>query len=398
MNPDTSMLVVVSHVTHYMWQGRTWAYGPYARELDIWCDLFANVAIAAPVREAQPPDDAAALTRDNVSLRPQFSGGGDTVLAKIVLLARMPFMVMRLALALRGADAIHIRCPGNLGLLGILLAPLFSRRLVAKYAGQWCGYPGEARSYRLQRRLLGSPWWRGFVTVYGDWPQQPAKVVPFFTSVLDDEQVARASHCAAQRSPGNAPRATLRLLFVGRLSKAKNVHAVIDAVHQLGRQDIKVQATLVGEGPERARLEDQVQRLGVSDRVFFTGGVPFDTVLDCYERNDVLILISQTEGWPKAIAEAMAFGLVAIGSNRGLVPEMLSEKRGIVIEPGDAAALAATLAELARAPDRRLAMARNAATWGQRYSLESLRAALGDLMAERWGIPRSAFRDRRAAP
>jgi hypothetical protein len=47
---------------------------------------------------------------------------------------------------MRSADAIHVRCPGN---LGVLLAPLFTRRLVAKYAGQWNGHHGERFALRL---------------------------------------------------------------------------------------------------------------------------------------------------------------------------------------------------------------------------------------------------------
>ncbi len=55
----------------------------------------------------------------------------------------LPPMIWQLIACLRRADAVHVRCPGNLGLLGVLIAPLFSRRLIAKYAGQWTGYPGK---------------------------------------------------------------------------------------------------------------------------------------------------------------------------------------------------------------------------------------------------------------
>ena len=79
--------------------------------------------------------------------------------------------------------------------------------------------------------------------------------------------------------------------------------------------------------------------------------VEFDRVLDHYTQADVLVLTSETEGWPKVIAEGMAFGLVCIGSARGLVPQMLEHGRGIVIDPHDVKTLAGTIRQIAEAPE-----------------------------------------------
>lgn len=383
-------LVIVSHVVHHDWRGRLWAYAPYAREIEIWAELFPRLLIAAPGSEGPPPADAAAIDRANVSLLAQRATGGTSASAKLRQLAALPLLVRDLGRALRGAFAVHVRCPGNLGLLGVLLAPVLCRRLVAKYAGQWGHYPGEAWSYRLQRALLASPWWRGPVTVYGEWPEQPEKIVPFFTSMLADQQLEKA------RAAALLPRAAgpLRVLFVGRLSKAKNVDALIDAAADAKSRGAELEVTVVGDGPERAALEARASARGVA--VHFAGGIGFDQVLDLYAAHDVLVLISETEGWPKAITEAMAFGLVAIGSKRGLVPEILGNGRGLVVEPGDASALAGHLVDLAASPESFAAMRQRAAVWGQRYTLGHLRTALGDLMAEAWDLPRDAFFDRAA--
>lgn len=383
-------LVIVSHVVHHDWRGRLWAYAPYAREIEIWADLFPRLLIAAPGADGRPADDAAPIDRDNVGLLPQRATGGTTLGAKLRQIALLPLLVRDLSRALRGTSAVHVRCPGNLGLLGILLAPLFSRRLIAKYAGQWGHYPGEAMSFRLQRAMLASPWWRGPVTVYGEWPGQPARVVPFFTSVLSDDQLDLARRAAASPRPEGSP---LRVLFVGRLSKAKNVDALIDASARARDRGADLTLTVIGDGPERSALETRARNLGLDVR--FTGGIDFEGVLSRYAKHDVSVLVSETEGWPKAITEAMAFGLVAIGSRRGLVPQILDDGRGLVIEPGDVEALSAHLLALANDSDAVAAMGARAAAWGQRYSLGTLRAALGDLMSEAWNVPRDAFLDRR---
>ena len=125
-------LLVVSHVLHYRHGGKLYAYGPYAREIDVWAELFPELVIAAPCRDEQPPGDWVAFTRANISIAPQREAGGDHWSAKMRQILILPLLVRDLSRAMRAADAIHVRCPGNLGLLGVLLAPLFSHRLVAK--------------------------------------------------------------------------------------------------------------------------------------------------------------------------------------------------------------------------------------------------------------------------
>ena len=375
-------LAIVSHVVHYRWAGRLYAYTPYAREIEVWSDLFEDVVIAGPVRNQVPPADCAPLERSKISIDPQPEAGGESLRGKLGLFAATPVMLWRLIRTFRTADAIHTRCPGNLGLLGTLLAPLFSRRLISKYAGQWTSYPGEAWSARFQRWLLSSRWWRGPVTVYGDWPAQPANVIPFFTSVLDSAQVARA-RVASERKRFRQP---LRVVYVGRLSASKNVDTLLEAFSATRQRGFRMQCTIVGDGPERPRLEAFSNRAGLRDDVDFVGGVNFDRVLGFLEASDVLVLASNTEGWPKAIAEAMAFGLICIGSDRGLIPQMLGEGRGLLVPPRDVAALRAALERVSAAPDQFAEMSRRAAAWAQRFSLDELKEALRSLMATSWGV------------
>lgn len=379
-------LVVVSATYHHRHDGQIWAYAPYARELAVWADLVPDLLVVAPEVEQPPPADTAPIERANVRLHSLPATGGETLLAKVRQVLALPRLTMLVARSLRQADAAHVRAPGNIALIGLVLAPLFSRRLVAKYAGQWVGYPEEPSTVRLQRALLRSPWWRGPVTVYGDWPDQPDKVIPFFTSVLDHRQVARAAQAAERRPPGPG----LHVLFVGRLTAAKHADALVQAVALTRARGLDVRATVVGDGPERRRLEQLTDEQQVAEHVAFVGALPFEQVLDRYEEADALALVSESEGWPKAIAEAMAFGVVCVGSDRGLVPWMLADDRGLVVPPGDAGALADALALLASDRARRLGMAERASAWGSQYSLDGLGTAVHDLLEQRWGVALSA--------
>ncbi|HLG98196.1 MAG TPA: glycosyltransferase [Bryobacteraceae bacterium] len=377
-------LAIVSHVPHYEWQEGLYAYSAYAREIKIWAELFGRVVIAAPLRRQEPPGDCVRFERTNISVCPQLEAGGDSFRAKAGLLFTIPRMVLQLAMVFKNSDAIHVRCPGNLGFLGAMLAPFFSRNLVAKYAGQWTDYPGEASTTRLQKRLLRSGWFRGPVTVYGSWSGEPEHIVPFFTSVMSSDQLARARVAAQTPAPQTRP---LRIVFVGRLSAAKNIDVLLQAIAEVKGQDINLECAIIGEGPERPRLQALSAQLALDANVVFRGGLDFEQVLAEFERSDMLVLASETEGWPKAITEAMAFGLVCVGSNRGLVPQILSDGRGMVVPPRDVAALASAIQQVATAREEYQEMRSRAAAWAQQYSLEGLREALRELLAQRWRVP-----------
>jgi len=375
-------LLVVSHVLHYQYQGRLYAYGPYAREIDIWADLFPELVIAAPCRQEKPPGDWVAFNRPNISVVPQRQAGGDDWIAKLKQIFLLPLLVADLARAMRGADAIHVRCPGNLGGLGVALAPLFSRRLVAKYAGQWNGYPGERLALRLQRGILRSRWWHGPVTVYGEWPNEPDHVVPFFTSMMTDQMVRKALAVAEHKTIAEP----LRVLFSGRLAREKRVDALLQAMNILAQRRIAAELVVVGGGPQDVALRRLVEQLHLQQQVNFAGSLPYVTGLTWFEWAHCLVLPStNSEGWPKAIAEAMCYGCLCIAVQHGQIPSML-EGRGIVLPTGSPEELADALQTVsARSQDFDL-MRQEATRWARQHSLDGLREALRTLLNRWWGV------------
>jgi glycosyltransferase involved in cell wall biosynthesis len=376
-------LAIVSHVVHYRHAGQWFAYGPYAREIDMWADLFPEVVIASPLRHERPPDDATAFTRFNIDVIGQRETGGDSWTAKAVQVASLPWLIGGLIRVLRHADAVHVRCPGNLGLLGAVLAPCFTRNLIAKYAGQWNGYSTEPATIRLQRAILRSRWWAGPVTVYGTWLDQPAHVVSFFTSMMTRSQVRHAVEVARHKTM----EPPVRVLFSGMLQPRKRVDVLIEAVAQLRDDRVPFELVILGDGPQRASLERQVGELSLHDDVRFVGARPFNDALRWYEWAHVVVLPSRhSEGWPKVMAEAMAHGALAVAVDHGQVGSMLAG-RGVVLPTGSADEIAGTLRAWATEPGRFEELRLEGVRWAGQHSLEDLRDAIGDLLSRWWHVP-----------
>ena len=375
-------ICVVSSVVHHRHEGRLFAFGPYAREIDAWADLFEGVCISAPASDAAPPGDALPFLRPNIRLDPLPRTGGDRCGLKAAQLFQLPHLVWLLARSMRSADAVHVRCPGNVGLLGALLGPLCSNYRIARYAGQWNGYAGEPLSVRLQRGVLGSRWWNAPVTVYGSWPGQASHVVPFFTSMMTADQVRAAVSIA----PHKTLEGGLRVVYSGRLVPVKRVDALIQALALARDSGVACELALVGDGPERAALERLAVELGLGGAVRFAGAIELDQVMRWYAWGNCLVLPSQhSEGWPKAVAEAMCHGLLCMAVDHGQMRSML-EGRGVLLADGSPREIADALANVAADPGIHQALARAGCEWSGRYSLDGLRLELGRLLETAWGV------------
>jgi teichuronic acid biosynthesis glycosyltransferase TuaC len=133
------------------------------------------------------------------------------------------------------------------------------------------------------------------------------------------------------------------LLSVGHLIERKGHHLAIEALTGLPGWTLAI----VGEGPERGRLEELVRRLGLSGRVVFCGAQPHSTLARFYSAADVLILASSREGWANVLLEAMACGTPVVASNIPGNPEVVRDRAaGSIVAHNTAECFAATIREL----------------------------------------------------
>ncbi|WNM58129.1 glycosyltransferase [Candidatus Nitrospira allomarina] len=265
-------------------------------------------------------------------------------------------------------------------MLGTILAPLFSKYLIANYAGQWMSFTGEPFSSRLQRFILRSWWWRnGLVMVYGGGSNQPRQVVPIFASTMTAKQVQRGS-AAAEKKQLTFP---VQILFVGRLVPAKGVDVLLKAASTLLKQNISFEVSIVGDGHDRPRLETMAKQLDLEKNVHFVGPLPYAEVMSWYEKAHVLVLPTKSEGFPKVLVEAMCFGIVCIATDTGLIPWML-KGRGFVFPYGGVETLVAHLRCIMEDPTIIQRLSKDGNTWAQGYSIEGVREVLSRLFLERW--------------
>lgn len=138
-----------------------------------------------------------------------------------------------------------------------------------------------------------------------------------------------------------------RLLYVGRMERSKGVEELIDACARLTGKSIPVELHLVGHYDRRLELLERVAG-SVRERVRFLGAVTdFEELAEIYRAADFFVLPSHSEGFPRVLYEAMAFGLPVVTTFVGGIPSVMIDgencRRIRVGDPGD---LADKIAEL----------------------------------------------------
>lgn len=153
------------------------------------------------------------------------------------------------------------------------------------------------------------------------------------------------------------------LTFVGRLAAVKGVPVLLEALSFLKGELPRLRVTLIGDGPERARLEQDAADLGLRDVVDFAGYRSQSEVARALKVTDALVLPSFAEGVPVVLMEAMAAGRPVITTGVAGVSELVEHgKSGFLVPPGDAQRLAQAIRAVLADPDRRIEMGRTGRT------------------------------------
>ncbi len=154
------------------------------------------------------------------------------------------------------------------------------------------------------------------------------------------------------------PRATHQLLFVGRLDAQKGLETLVRAMPGVLGAFPHSTLRIVGSGPERQKLQDQVTQLGLGGSIDFAGAIPNGELVDYYRKATLLVFPSVgAEGLPVVCAEALACECPVLASDFSSVHEIVQHGvSGVVFPAGDCTALTQAIVRLLSDPASRAAM------------------------------------------
>lgn len=256
-----------------------------------------------------------------------------------------------------GFDVVHAFWPIPQGLLGLYAKRRSGLPLVSTFFGvelTWMERQFPFLAPLLRRIVRGSDAVTAISTYTADRLRQqvpgvdPA-IIPFGAAVDAPAEPPPYAYDGAR---------PFELLFVGRLVERKGVHLLLDALASLPPER-RVALHVVGDGPDRAKLEEQARRLDLGDRAVFHGFVAKDELQRRLATCDAFVLPAvvdakgDTEGLGVVLIEAMSYARPVIASAAGGIVDIVRDRRnGLLVPPGDAAALAGAIGGMMDDPAR----------------------------------------------
>ena len=259
-----------------------------------------------------------------------------------------------------GFDVVHAFWPIPQGVLGLAAKRASGLPLVSTFFGvelTWMERQFPFLAPLLRRIVRGSDAVTAISTYTAERLQRVApgvltEVIPFGAAV----------DAAPSLPPPRAADARPELLFIGRLVERKGVHLLLEALALLPAAHRPL-LRVVGDGPERARLEELAGRLQLGADVVFHGFISAEEKVERLAGCDAFVLPAvidskgDTEGLGVVLLEAMTYGKPVIASAAGGIVDIVRGGRnGFLVPPGDAAALADAIQACVENPDRARAL------------------------------------------
>ncbi|OCB76538.1 glycosyltransferase [Flavobacterium crassostreae] len=316
--------LIITSVPHIKEAHQYFAYAPYVQEMNLWAKQVDQIQILAPLSSKKRSAIDTNYQHHCIKIQPVYSFDVTTIKSAIRAFFCIPINCLRLFRAMQKADHIHLRCPGNIGLLGCIMQLFFPNTpKTAKYAANWDPKAKQPWTYMLQQKILQNTFWTKNmqVLIYGAWDGQTNNCKSFFTaSYFENEK---------EDLKIKDLRSKVGFVFVGALTKGKNPLYAIQLVAEMFYKGFDVSLDLYGEGIERSNLENYILENKLEPIITLKGNQNKATLKKAYQQSHFTLLPSQSEGWPKAIAEAMFWGSVPVVTAVSCVTDMLdNEKRG----------------------------------------------------------------------
>lgn len=357
--------------------------GGFPFQMAALSDLFDSTSLVVPVQPRGNRVGEIPLTGHNVSIIPLSSPTGSGIrrhLGLLIWLITNGLIIFRQALR---ADAVHVPIPSDIGAFGMVLAYLLRKPLYVRHCGNWDDLSTPAKHF-----------WRWFMErasarrhvmlATGGAPNPPSARNPriewIFSSSLTDAELATLS--TATRSAPQSP----RLIIACRQEREKGASIVIDALPHLVGKYPTIHLDIVGDGTILEELKEQSARLGLNQQITFHGRVPHEQVLHLMRSADLFCYPTQaSEGFPKVVLEAMASGLPVITTRVSVLPQLIGDCAGLLLDEAAPQPLAQAIMRLLDDPALYCSTSACASQTAQGYSLEAWAEFIEKRLTAAWG-------------
>lgn len=378
--------VVISHKPCWVSPNSASGYasdGGFPYQMGALSELFDSTVLVLPRSFYRDRNSEIPLAGHNLNVIPLTHCFGSGILRKFLLpfwFLLNSFVLIREVLK---ADAVHTPIPGDIGTIGMILAFFLHKRLLVRHCGNWFIQKTSADIFRkwFMERFAGGK--NVMLATGGDvWPpsqRNPSIRWIFATSLTEQDLKTHA------RPRCKLPQETIRLIIVCRQERDKGTAVVIKALPVLIKDFPKVCLDVVGDGRRLREFKKLAQTFGVSNRVTFYGQVSHKEVIQLLKQADIFCFPTASEGFPKAVLEALACGLPVVTTRVSALPQLIGTGCGLLAGEATPIATAEAVKKILSNEEVYCTMSFQAIETARRYSLERWRHEIGQILEVEWG-------------
>lgn len=379
-------LLVISHKETWADPGSPSGYatiGGFPFQMAALSELFDQTTLLVLERHSQTPLGSKPLVGHNLNVITLPEPMGRDLRRKLSLLTWLPRHLPAIWQQVKLADAVHPPVPGDLGTIGILLSLFSKKRLFVRHCGRWGKKDTVADRFLkwLLERIAGG---KNVVLATGASEALPSKKNPnirwIFATSLSQQKIETLPITKPWQSGQR-----LKLITVGALNVVKNTTAIIEALPTISEHHPNLQLDVIGSGWLRDKLVQKASELGFAEQVVFHGNLPHESVFELLAGAHIFVFPSHSEGFPKALLEALACGLPVIASPVSVIPHLVGQGCGLLLEDTSPNAVADAVIKMAADPSAMRTMGKNARQVAEGYTLEKWRDQIRRELTAAWG-------------
>ena len=358
--------------------------GGFPLQIKAMSNLFSETYLLCGLRNKYRLNNLTPLTGTNLNIfpieEPPFSGH----LRKISILFWLPFNIKKIWSLIKHSDAVHILIPGDIGLVGLIVALIIKKPIFVRHCGTW------GNDFTITDKFIN---WllpkianeKNIIMATGGGAEVPEKRNSnikwiFSTSITKIEW--NSLHKKSKWETGSK----LKMITVGRLSKKKNTESIILSLVKLKDKIPLFHLDIIGDGEEMDRLKEITSKLSLNDKVTFHGNKNHRQVLDILSKSHLFLFPTNVkEGFPKVMVEAMACGLPTIASRVSVIPYLIENCCGIILENTSPESILKATNAMIENPQKMVLMGQKARLISSRYTLENWQDYIGTTLKKQWG-------------
>lgn len=354
-------------------------------------ELFDQTTLVVPVTKTGNATGELPLNGRNLNVVPLSNPAGQDWQRKLQMFPWLLTNGLTICRQLFRASAVHAPIPGDVGTFGLLGAYLLGKPLFVRYCGNWLATHTTAeRLWKwFMERVAGG---RNVMLATGGDSASPSATNPavqwiFSTSMTNQEieLVGQPRKLDERKAP--------RLIIVARQENGKGTNIVIQSLPELLAEFPSLQLDVVGDGGALAELKHLATELQVAEQVNFHGKVNHDAVLQLLQQADLFCYPTDSEGFPKVVLEALATGLPVITTKVSILPHLIGQGGGLLLDAPTSANLAESVRRCLNDDSMYSQMSAKAIDTARSYTLENWRDTIGGHLQSAWGTLRKTLND-----